>query len=198
MGVKIRCDWASSHSDYFEYHDQDWGVPEEHDHMVFEKLCLELFQSGLSWRTILNKRENFRKAFKGFDVYRVSRFSESQIAKLLDNKGIVRHRGKIEAVVHNGVRAKELIREFGSLNHYFWSFEGMESTRDRSDSDVSKTKTSTLISKDLKKRGWKFVGPTTVYSFMQSLGIVNDHDSQCFRFGEVQRKIDSFKSKTFR
>ena len=166
--------------------------------MVFEKLCLELFQSGLSWRTILNKRENFRKAFKDFDVYRVSRFSESQIAKLLDNKGIVRHRGKIEPVVHNGIRAKELIREFGSLNHYFWSFEGMESTRNRSDSDVSKTKTSTLISKDLKKRGWKFVGPTTVYSFMQSLGIVNDHDSQCFRFGEVQRKIDSFKSKTFR
>ena len=198
MGVRIRCDWASSHLDYFEYHDQDWGVPEEHDHMVFEKLCLELFQSGLSWRTILNKRENFRKAFKDFDVYRVSRFSESQIGKLLDDKGIVRHRGKIEAVVHNGVRAKELIREFGSLNHYFWSFEGMESTRDLSDSDVSKTKTSTLISKDLKKRGWKFVGPTTVYSFMQSLGIVNDHDSQCFRFGEVQRKIDSFKSKTFR
>ena len=198
MVAKKRCDWASSHPDYFEYHDQDWGVPEEHDHMVFEKLCLELFQSGLSWRTILNKRENFRKAFKDFDVYRVSRFSESQIAKLLDNKGIVRHRGKIEAVVHNGIRAKELIREFGSLNHYFWSFEGMESTRDRSDSDVSKTKTSTLISKDLKKRGWKFVGPTTVYSFMQSLGIVNDHDSQCFRFGEVQRKIDSFKSKTFR
>ena len=198
MGVRIRCDWASSHLDYFEYHDQDWGVPEERDHMVFEKLCLELFQSGLSWRTILNKRENFRKAFKDFDVYRVSRFSESQIGKLLDDKGIVRHRGKIEAVVHNGARAKELIREFGSLNHYFWSFEGMESTRDRSDSDVSKTKTSTLISKDLKKRGWKFVGPTTVYSFMQSLGIVNDHDSQCFRFGEVQRKIDSFKSKTFR
>ena len=198
MVAKKRCDWASSHPDYFEYHDQDWGVPEEHDHMVFEKLCLELFQSGLNWRTILNKRENFRKAFKDFDVYRVSRFSESQIAKLLDNKGIVRHRGKIEAVVHNGVRAKELIREFGSLNHYFWSFEGMESTRDRSDSDVSKTKTSTLVSKDLKKRGWKFLGPTTIYSFMQSLGIVNDHDSQCFRFGEVQRKIDSFKSKTFR
>jgi len=198
VGAKIRCDWASSHPDYFEYHDQDWGVPEEHDHMVFEKLCLELFQSGLSWRTILNKRENFRKAFKDFDVYRVSRFSESQIAKLLDNKGIVRHRGKIEAVVHNGIRARELIEDFGSLNHYFWSFEGMESTRDRSDSDASKSKTSTLISKDLKKRGWKFVGPTTVYSFMQSLGIVNDHDSQCFRFGEVQRKIDSFKSKTFR
>ena len=198
MGARIRCNWASSHSDYFEYHDQDWGVPEEHDHMVFEKLCLELFQSGLSWRTILNKRENFRKAFKDFDVYRVSGFSESQIAKLLDNKGIVRHRGKIEAVVHNGIRAKELIREFGSLNHYFWSFEGTESTKDRSDSDASRTKTSTLISKDLKKRGWKFVGPTTVYSFMQSIGIVNDHDSQCFRFGEVQRKIDSFKSKPFR
>ena len=197
MVAKIRCDWASSHSDYFEYHDQDWGVPEERDHMVFEKLCLELFQSGLSWRTILNKRENFRKAFKDFDVYRVSRFSESQIAKLLDNKGIVRHRGKIEAVVHNGIRAKELIREFGSLNHYFWSFEDMESKSDRSDSDASQTKTSTLISKDLKKRGWKFVGPTTVYSFMQSLGIVNDHDRQCFRFREVQRKIDSFKSKTF-
>ena len=165
--------------------------------MVFEKLCLELFQSGLSWRTILNKRENFRKAFKDFDVYRVSRFSESQIAKLLDDKGIVRHRGKIEAVVHNGIRAKELIEDFGSLNHYFWSFEGLESKSDRSDSDVSKTKTSTLISKDLKKRGWKFVGPTTIYSFMQSLGIVNDHDRHCFRFFEVQRKIDSFKSKTF-
>ena len=197
MGAKIRCDWASSHSNYFVYHDQDWGVPEGHDHMVFEKLCLELFQAGLSWRTILNKRESFRKAFKDFDVYRVSRFSESQIAKLLDDRGIVRHRGKIEAVVHNGIRATELIEEFGSLNHYFWSFEGMESTRDRSDSDASKTKTSTLISKDLKKRGWKFVGPTTVYSFMQSLGIVNDHDSHCFRFGEVQRKIDSFKNKTF-
>ena len=198
MGTKIRCDWASSHSDYFEYHDQDWGVPEEHDHMVFEKLCLELFQSGLSWRTILNKRENFRKAFNEFDVYGVSRFSEPQIAKLLDNKGIVRHRGKIEAVVHNAIRARELISEFGSLNHYFWFFEGMESKSDFSDSDASKTKTSTLISKDLKKRGWKFVGPTTVYSFMQSLGIVNDHDSHCFRFGEVQRKIAFFKNKTFR
>ena len=151
--------------------------------MVFEKFCLELFQSELSWRTILNKRENFRKACKDFDVYSVSRFSESQIAKMVDNKGIVRHRGKIEAVVHNFIRAKRLIREFGSLNHYFWSFEGMESTRDRSDSDASKTIISKLISKDLKKRGWKFVGPTTVYSFMQSLGIVNDHDSQCFRFG---------------
>ena len=127
MGARIRCNWASSHSDYFEYHDQDWGVPEEHDQMVFEKLCLELFQSGLSWRTILNKRENFRKAFNDFDVYHVSRFPESQIAKLLDDKGIVRHRGKIEAVVHNGIRAKELIEDFGSLNHYFWSFEGLES-----------------------------------------------------------------------
>ena len=172
-------------------------MPEENDHMVFEKLCLELFQSGLSWRTILNKRENFRKAFKEFDVYSVSRFSEPQIAKLLDNKGIVRHRGKIEAVVHNAIRARELIREFGSLNHYFWPFEGMGSKSDFSDPDVSKTKTSTLISKDLKKRGWKFVGPTTVYSFMQSLGIVNDHDSHCFRLCEVERKIASFKQKTF-
>ena len=197
MVAKIRCDWASSHSDYFEYHDQDWGVPEEHDHMVFEKLCLELFQSGLSWRTILNKRANFRKAFKDFDVNSVSCFSESQIAKLLDNKGIVRHRRKIEAVVQNAIGAKELIKEFGSLNHYFWSFEGMEAKSNFSDSDPGKTETSALISKDLKKRGWRFVGPTTVYSFMQSLGIVNDHDSHCFRFGEVQRKIAFFKSKTF-
>ena len=136
MGAKIRCDWASSHSNYFEYHDQDWGVPEEHDHMVFEKLCPELFQAGLSWRTILNKRENSRKVFKDFDVYCVSRFSESQIAKLLDDRCIVRLRGKIEAVVHNGIRVKELMEDIGSLNHYFWSFEGMESAMDRSVLDV--------------------------------------------------------------
>ena len=164
--------------------------------MVFEKLSLELFQSGLSWRTILNKRENFRKAFIGFDIPKVSRFSEPQIAKLLKDEGIVRHRGKIEAVIDNANEAKKLIKEYGSLNHYFWSFEVLEAKNNRS--DIGKTETSTLISRDLKKRGWRFVGPTTVYSFMQSLGIVNDHDTECFRYPQIEKRIASFRKKTFR
>jgi DNA-3-methyladenine glycosylase I len=196
LGAKKRCEWASSHSDYFDYHDEDWGKPEENDHMVFEKLSLELFQSGLSWRTILNKRENFRKAFIGFDIPKVSRFSEPQIAKLLKDEGIVRHRGKIEAVIGNAKEAKKLIKEYGSLNHYFWSFEALEAKNNRS--DIGKTETSTLISRDLKKRGWRFVGPTTVYSFMQSLGIVNDHDRECFRYPQIEKRIASFRKKTLR
>tara|TARA_Y100001934_G_scaffold247693_1_gene307667 strand:- start:2426 stop:3013 length:588 start_codon:yes stop_codon:yes gene_type:complete len=195
LGARKRCKWASSHSDYFEYHDRDWGKPEENDHIVFEKLSLELFQSGLSWRTILNKQANFRKAFNSFDIFKVSRFSELQIAKLLQDEGIVRHRGKIEAVIDNAKEAKKLIEEYGSLNHYFWSFEDLQSKNNRS--GIGKTKTSTLISKDLKKRGWRFVGPTTIYSFMQSLGIVNDHDRDCFRYPQVEKEIASFK-KTLR
>jgi DNA-3-methyladenine glycosylase I len=169
---KKRCKWSTIAPEFIDYHDKEWGYPVTDDIRLFEKICLESFQSGLSWRTILAKRENFRKAFKGFDFNKVARFKDKDIEKLLANEGIVRHRGKILATINNAQKAKEVVKEFGSLSDYFWSFE---------------SKTSDVLSKDLKKRGWKFVGPTTVYAFMQAMGLVNDHAKDCCVYKKVEK-----------
>ncbi|MDH3260664.1 MAG: DNA-3-methyladenine glycosylase I [Acidimicrobiia bacterium] len=172
-----RCWWAATDPLYIEYHDTEWGFPVTDDRRLYEKLSLEGFQAGLSWLTILRKRENFRAAFAGFDFLQVARFGEPEIARLLDDPGIVRHRGKIEATINNASRAMELIDEFGSLSNYVWSY-----APDRTEPPAelpSITPESTAMSKDLKRRGWKFVGPTTVYAFMQAMGLVNDHLVGC-------------------
>jgi DNA-3-methyladenine glycosylase I len=170
-----RCGWCAASEDYIAYHDKEWGFPVADDRRLFEKLCLEGFQSGLSWRTILMKRENFRTAFAGFDFDRVADFDESDVERLLQDAGIVRHRGKIEAVINNARRAQELVREKGSLAAYVWDFEPS--------GDIpylaSTSPASVAMSKDLKKRGWKFVGPTTVHAFMQAMGLINDHAEGC-------------------
>lgn len=172
-----RCKWCEvpGFDRYREYHDNEWGYPVHEDRRLFEKLCLEGFQSGLSWRTILAKRENFRKAFKQFEIAQVATFNETDVARLLADEGIVRHRGKIEAAIHNASRALELQKEAGSLAAFFWGFEDPEAG-----GDVRATsETSIRLSKALKKRGWKFVGPTTVYAFMQAMGLINDHAPGC-------------------
>ena len=181
---KTRCPWPGEDAFYVAYHDNEWGVPVTNDHRLFEKICLEGFQSGLSWLTILRKRENFRAAFDGFDFHRVALYDDKDIERLLADKGIVRHRGKIVSTINNAKRAIELVKEKGSLAAYFWSFEpGAEDRPQVVDyptlSANPTTATSTRISKDLKKRGWSFVGPTTVYAFMQAMGLVNDHIEGC-------------------
>lgn len=170
-----RCGWCAASEDYIAYHDREWGFPVADDRRLFEKLSLEGFQSGLSWRTILMKRENFRAAFAGFDFDRVADFDESDVERLLQDAGIVRHRGKIEAVINNARRAQDLIGEKGSLAAYVWGFEP------RGDIPylASTSPASIAMSKDLKKRGWKFVGPTTVHAFMQAMGLINDHAEGC-------------------
>jgi DNA-3-methyladenine glycosylase I len=175
---KLRCSWCAATPEYMAYHDQEWGFPVEDDRRLFEKLCLEGFQSGLSWRTILAKRENFRAAFHGFDFARIARYTARDVQRLLGDAGIVRHRGKIEAMINNARRAEDLVREEGSLAAYFWRFD--QPPADRTGSPVnSTTDTSRALAKDLKKRGWRFVGPTTVYAFMQAMGLVNDHVEEC-------------------
>jgi len=179
-----RCWWPGDKADYVAYHDDEWGVPVADDHRLFEKICLEGFQAGLSWLTILRKRENFRVAFAGFDFEKVARYTQKDVERLIQDKGIVRHRRKIESVINNAGRACELVEECGSLAAYFWQYEPDEAARpDRCDyatlMSLSKTAESTALSKDLKKRGWSFVGPTTAYAFMQSMGMVNDHVEGC-------------------
>ncbi|MGV8936373.1 MAG: DNA-3-methyladenine glycosylase I [Allorhizobium sp.] len=179
-----RCFWHGNLADYLRYHDEEWGRPVDNDIRLFEKICLEGFQSGLSWLTILRKRENFRLAFAGFDFEKVARFDDADIARCLADAGIVRHRGKIVSTINNAGRAIELKAEFGSLARYFWSFEPDASERPaRLDyptlSANPTTPTSIRLSKDLKKRGWSFAGPTTVYAFMQAMGLVNDHLEGC-------------------
>ncbi len=179
-----RCWWQDGQEDYAAYHDEEWGRPVDDDRRLFEKVCLEGFQAGLSWLTILRKRENFRKAFANFEFEQVARFTETDVDRLLTDAGIVRHRGKIESTINNAKRAIELREEFGSLAAYFWSFEPGPEERPRRITKeallaIPKTPTSTLISKDLKKRGWSFVGPTTIYAFMQAMGMVNDHLEGC-------------------
>ncbi|MDT8999960.1 DNA-3-methyladenine glycosylase I [Paucibacter sp. APW11] len=173
-----RCRWCESpgFAEYRRYHDEEWGFPVADDIRLFEKICLEGFQSGLSWRTILAKRPAFRAAFAGFDFHRVARFGEADVERLLQDAGIVRHRGKIEAAIHNASRALELVAEQGSLAAYFWRYEDTAWTDPhwRAESALSQA-----LSKDLRKRGWKFVGPTTVYAFMQAMGLVNDHAPGC-------------------
>jgi DNA-3-methyladenine glycosylase I len=177
-----RCWWAGSAPEYRSYHDTEWGFPVSDDVRLFEKLSLEGFQAGLSWLTILRKREAFRRAFAGFDFHRVARFGESDVARLLADAGIVRHRGKIEAVINNAGRAIELVEAEGSLAHYLWRFapEPRTGALDRTRlAALATTEDSKALAKDLKRRGWRFVGPTTVYAFMQAMGLVNDHLSGC-------------------
>lgn len=180
-----RCRWCAAAPEFFDYHDREWGFPVVDDIRLFEKLCLESFQSGLSWRTILAKRENFRAAFAGFDFRKVARFDERDVARLLADSGIVRHRGKIEAVINNARRAGELADAEGSLAAFLWRFEPVDDgarPQSRSTSPASEA-----LSKELRKRGWKFVGPTTVYAFMQAMGLVNDHAEECVIRNEVER-----------
>jgi len=189
---KPRCNWCKTAPEFFAYHDAEWGFPVDDDQRLFEKLSLEGFQSGLSWRTILAKRENFRAAFHGFDFARVAEFTEHDVERLLQDKGIIRHRGKIEAVVNNAKRTLELIDREGSLAAYVWSFEPDPATLGPPQS-ASTSAESIALSKDLKKRGWKFVGPTTVYAFMQAMGLVNDHVKDCVTRSEVERARIGFK-----
>lgn len=177
-----RCWWCGSSPEYIAYHDNEWGFPVQDDRRLFEKLVLEGFQSGLSWLTILRKRENFRKAFANFDFKKVAKFGEADIKRLLEDSGIVRHRGKIESTINNAQRASELVKEFGSLHSYIWKFEPDAKSRPKKmepDAMVAVSPESIALSKDLKRRGWSFVGPTTVYAFMQAMGLVNDHLAGC-------------------
>jgi DNA-3-methyladenine glycosylase I len=184
-----RCAWCRSSHDYVAYHDSEWGVPVHDDRALFEKICLEGFQSGLSWLTILRKRENFRRAFADFDTERVARFGSRDVTRLLKDAGIVRHRGKIESTINNAERYAGLVNEFVSLSNYVWRFEPDPKSRPQKITwDAVKampaTAESIALSKDLRKRGWTFVGPTTMYAFMQAMGLVNDHLHGCaFRDG---------------
>lgn len=183
-----RCDWCADVPEFLPYHDSEWGFPVDDDFRLFEKICLEGFQSGLSWRTILNKRENFRAAFCGFDFNEVARFTEADVVRLLQDPGIIRHRGKIEATVNNANRACELVKTEGSLAAYFWRFEP-DAQKLPAPQTQSTSPESIALSKDLKKRGWKFVGPTTVYAFMQAMGLINDHAADCvFRTAVAQAR----------
>ncbi len=193
----VRCFWHGNLEDYRRYHDDEWGYPVSDDRRLFEKICLEGFQSGLSWLTILRKRENFRAAFAGFDFEKVAQFGEDDIARLLADAGIVRHRGKIVSTINNAARAIELKAEFGSLARYFWSFEPAQGERparmDYATLRANPTSpTSVRLSKDLRKRGWTFVGPTTVYAFMQAMGLVNDHIEGCVCRGKVEAMREAF------
>jgi DNA-3-methyladenine glycosylase I len=182
---RARCWWATGDPLYGPYHDDEWGHPVDDDRRLFEKLCLEGFQSGLSWLTILRKRDNFRRAFDGFDPRKVARYDDADIDRLLADAGIVRHRGKIVATINNARRYLDLVDETGSLAAYLWSFEPRPSARpERVDRDalmsMNTTPESSALSKDLRRRGWAFVGPTTVYAAMQAMGIVDDHLEGCF------------------
>jgi DNA-3-methyladenine glycosylase I len=187
-----RCFWCDADELYRSYHDHEWGVPVRDDRLLFEKICLEGFQSGLSWLTILRKRDNFRRAFADFELETVARFTPKHVEKLLQDAGIVRHRGKIESTINNARRACALIEEKGSLHEHIWSFEPAPRTRpQRLTWELLKTMTQTpeskALSKDLKKRGWTFVGPTTMYAFMQAMGLVNDHIAGC-AFGDASKR----------
>jgi DNA-3-methyladenine glycosylase I len=180
----VRCAWCRASDDYVAYHDTEWGFPVRDDRRLFEKISLEGFQSGLSWLTILRKRENFRRAFAGFDFEKVARFTPRHVERLLEDEGIIRHRGKIESTINNARRCRDLVEEFGSLAAFVWQFEPDRSSRPKKLSRdalraMSTTKESLALSKELKKRGWRFVGPTTMYAFMQAMGLVNDHLEGC-------------------
>jgi DNA-3-methyladenine glycosylase I len=193
---QARCAWQGGQPDYQHYHDQEWGRPVLDDRRLFEKICLEGFQSGLSWLTILRKRENFRAAFANFQIDRLQHFGAADVERLLQDAGIVRHRGKIESTLNNALQALRLREEFGSLAAYFWRHEPPATERPKRMDQASlralaQTATSTALSKDLKRRGWSFVGPTTMYAFMQAMGLVNDHlEGCCIReAASAERKV---------
>jgi len=188
---KSRCSWCAAAPEFLDYHDSEWGFPVSDDHRLFEKLCLEGFQSGLSWRTILAKRENFRAAFHHFDFDRIARYSQRDVNRLLKDEGIVRHRGKIEAVINNARRARELVEQEGSLAAFVWRYQP-DGRRLAKPQTVSTSEESIALSKALKKRGWKFIGPTTVYAFMQAMGLINDHVEGCVVRARVERARKAF------
>jgi DNA-3-methyladenine glycosylase I len=188
----LRCAWCRATPAYQHYHDREWGFPVTDDRRLFEKLCLEGFQAGLSWLTILNKREAFRAAFANFEAERIARFGAHDVVRLLADAGIVRHRGKIESTINNAQRVIELRAEFGSLSAYAWGFEPPAKSRPKRITlaalkAMTTSPESVAMSKDLKKRGWSFVGPTTVYAFMQAMGLVNDHIEGCHVRGTANR-----------
>jgi DNA-3-methyladenine glycosylase I len=194
---RTRCAWTGTSAEYIDYHDREWGRPVDDDVRLFEKICLEGFQSGLSWLTILRKRENFRRAFAGFDFVRLSRYGDKHLARLLEDAGIIRHRGKIASTINNAKRMADLVKTEGSLARLVWRYEPLTSSRPaRLDWEtlraMATTAESTALSKDLKRRGWTFVGPTTMYAFMQSVGVVNDHIEGCFRRAEVEKERKRF------
>ncbi len=189
---KPRCQWCGAAPEFLAYHDQEWGFPVKDDFRLFEKLCLEGFQSGLSWRTILAKRENFRAAFHNFDFDKIASFGSGDVRRLLKDAGIVRHRGKIEAVINNAKRAKELVEREGSLATFIWRFEPAFD-------ELAKPQTASFIApserlaEELKRLGWRFVGPTTVYAFMQAMGLINDHVDGCVIQSVVARARQKFR-----
>jgi len=186
-----RCPWSGAAPEFLAYHDTEWGFPVADDRRLFEKLSLEGFQSGLSWRTILTKRDNFRAAFDGFDFHSVARYSGHDVDRLLLDSGIVRHRGKIEAVINNARRAVELVDREGSLAAFVWGYE--PDAADLPDPQTVSTSTASIaLAKDLKKQGWTFVGPTTVFAFMQAMGLINDHVEDCVIRPKVERARDAF------
>jgi DNA-3-methyladenine glycosylase I len=186
-----RCWWAGSAPEYRGYHDHEWGFPVADDVRLFEKLSLEGFQAGLSWLTILRKRDAFRRAFAGFEFERIAQFDERDVERLLTDTSIVRHRGKIEAVINNAQRAIELVDREGSLAGYAWRFEPVSRRRD-GPANIASTAESNALARDLKRRGWRFVGPTTVYAFMQAMGLVNDHLDGCDIRPAVERARADF------
>ncbi len=191
-----RCWWANSDPLYIGYHDNEWGRPSGDDRRLFEKLCLEGFMSGLSWLTVLRKRENFRKAFANFDLKKVAAFTGKDEARLMADAGIVRNRAKIAATINNARRYEELVEEFGSLASYAWKFAPPPRQKLIDRKTLLEHKFSpeaAALSKDLRKRGWAFVGPTTVYSFMQSMGLVNDPIEGCYVGAEAQKELKAFK-----
>ena len=190
-----RCWWAGDDPLYIDYHDREWGFPVGDDRRLFEKICLEGFQAGLAWRTILGKREAFRTAFADFDIERVARFTSRDVERLLGDAGIVRHRGKIESVLNNARRALALAQEFGSLGAYFWRFEPAQRPKRITRAVLARIGASTeavALSKDLKRRGWTFVGPTTAHAFMQAMGLVNDHVERCARRAAAEEAREAF------
>jgi len=189
---KSRCRWSAAAPEFLAYHDSEWGFPVDSDRRLFEKLSLEGFQSGLSWRTILAKRENFRAAFHDFDFDRIARFTERDVGRLMKDAGIVRHRGKIEAVINNARRARELVEREGSLAAFIWRYEP-GATQLAKPQTASTSAEAVALSKDLKKMGWQFVGPTTVYAFMQAMGLVNDHAEDCVIRAKVEHARKNFK-----
>lgn len=189
---KSRCRWCGAAPEFLDYHDTEWGFPVSDDHRLFEKLTLESFQSGLSWRTILAKRENFRAAFHDFDFDKIAHFTQPDIDRLLKDGGIIRHRGKIEAAINNAGRAQEIVKREGSLTAFIWRYE--PDPRQLAKPQTASTSAESLaLSKDLKKQGWKFVGPTTVYAFMQAMGLINDHVEDCVIRAKVERARKNFK-----
>lgn len=191
MDTKKRCEWCGDDPLYVKYHDEEWGVPVYDDEIFYEFLLLEGAQAGLSWITVLRKREGYRKAFKGFDYHKISRFSDNKLNDMMDDDGIVRNRLKIFSARQNAIAFLEIQREFGSFRDFIWSYVDYKPvvTRFETIGEIkATTDLSDLISKDLKKRGFNFVGSTIVYAFLQATGIVNDHKTGCFRHGECKKK----------